>query len=41
MHERRFAGAVMADEAQAGAGIDHEIDAGEGADGAKVFSDRR
>ena len=39
MHQRRLAGAVVADEADAFAGIDGEIDAVERADGAEMLFD--
>ena len=39
MHQRRFAGAVVADEPQAFAGGDGEIDAGKRADGAETLFD--
>ncbi len=37
MHERRLAGAVMADETDAFAGADMKVDAAEGPDGAEML----
>ena len=39
MHQRRLAGAVVADEAEAFAGGDGEVDAGKRADGAETLFD--
>src|ERR1700751_3894485 len=39
MHQRRFAGAVMADEADALSGIDGKINPGERANGAEMLFD--
>ena len=39
MHQRRFAGAVVADEADAFAGADMKVDAVERTDGAEMFFD--